>query len=65
METPVLNQEQLIYDRPEVLLDCTTHYCPGCTHGTAHRLIAEVIDELGIRGQTVGGGLGGLLGLRV
>ncbi len=54
METPVLNQEQLIYDRPEVLLDCTTHYCPGCTHGTAHRLIAEVIDELGIRGQTVG-----------
>lgn len=31
-----------------------THYCPGCTHGIVHRLIAEVIDELGIQGRTVG-----------
>jgi 2-oxoglutarate/2-oxoacid ferredoxin oxidoreductase subunit beta len=38
---------QSLYDRP-------THYCPGCTHGVAHRLVAEVIDELGIRGRTVG-----------
>jgi len=32
----------------------STHYCPGCTHGTAHRLIAEVIDEMGLKGKTIG-----------
>ncbi len=42
------------YKRPEALSDAHTHYCPGCTHGIIHRLIAEVIDELGIRGRTVG-----------
>ena len=42
------------FQRPEVLADTITHYCPGCTHGVAHRLVAEVIDELGIRGRTVG-----------
>ena len=42
------------YQRPQVLLDQPTHYCPGCSHGVIHRLIAEVIDELGIRGRTVG-----------
>ncbi|UCF90090.1 MAG: 2-oxoglutarate oxidoreductase [Desulfobacterales bacterium] len=42
------------FKRPEALSDAITHYCPGCTHGVAHRLIAEVIDELGIRGRTVG-----------
>jgi 2-oxoglutarate ferredoxin oxidoreductase subunit beta len=51
-QTPV--QEQLVYKHPEALLDVSTHYCPGCTHGTAHRLVAEVIDEMGIRGQTIG-----------
>ncbi len=47
-------QEQLVYERPDALVDCATHYCPGCTHGVAHRLIAEVIDEMGIREKTVG-----------
>jgi 2-oxoglutarate/2-oxoacid ferredoxin oxidoreductase subunit beta len=42
------------YKRPEALADVVSHYCPGCTHGVAHRLVAEVIDELGIRGRTVG-----------
>jgi 2-oxoglutarate ferredoxin oxidoreductase subunit beta len=42
------------FQRPRSLYDRQTHYCPGCTHGVAHRLIAEVIDELGIRGRTVG-----------
>ncbi|MEA4909514.1 MAG: 2-oxoglutarate oxidoreductase [Chloroflexi bacterium] len=46
--------EQKVYQRPEALLEVNTHYCPGCTHGVAHRLIAEVIDEMGIRGQTIG-----------
>lgn len=42
------------FSKPEALSDAYTHYCPGCTHGIVHRLIAEVIDELGIRGRTVG-----------
>jgi 2-oxoglutarate/2-oxoacid ferredoxin oxidoreductase subunit beta len=46
--------EQLVYQRPEAMSEVYTHYCPGCTHGIAHRLVAEVIDELGIREKTVG-----------
>jgi 2-oxoglutarate/2-oxoacid ferredoxin oxidoreductase subunit beta len=42
------------YSRPEALTEAVTHYCPGCGHGIAHRLIAEVIDELGIRERTIG-----------
>ena len=40
--------------RPQTLYDAPTHYCPGCGHGIAHRLVAEVIDELGIREKTIG-----------
>ncbi|PKO14926.1 MAG: 2-oxoglutarate oxidoreductase [Chloroflexi bacterium HGW-Chloroflexi-10] len=47
-------EEQVVYDRPESLANVQTHYCPGCTHGTAHRLVAEVIDEMGMRGNTIG-----------
>jgi len=43
-----------IFKKPDALSDNHTHYCPGCTHGIIHRLVAEVIDELGIRGRTVG-----------
>jgi 2-oxoglutarate/2-oxoacid ferredoxin oxidoreductase subunit beta len=43
-----------VYAYPESLADVPTHYCPGCTHGIAHRLVAEVIDELGVRERTVG-----------
>ena len=42
------------FKRPEALSERPTHYCPGCTHGVIHRLVAEVIDELGVRGRTVG-----------
>ena len=42
------------FKKPESMTDTPTHYCPGCTHGVIHRLVAEVIDELGIRGRTVG-----------
>ena len=44
----------IVFDRPHALVDVPTHYCPGCTHGIIHRLVAEVIDELGIEGKTVG-----------
>ncbi len=47
-------KEQVVFARPESLADTFTHYCPGCTHGVAHRLVAEVIDELGLRAQTIG-----------
>jgi 2-oxoglutarate ferredoxin oxidoreductase subunit beta len=42
------------FKKPEALSDAHTHYCPGCTHGVIHRLVAEAIDDLGIRGRTVG-----------
>ena len=42
-----------IYSHPKSLRDVTTHYCPGCGHSLAHRLIAEVIDELGIREKVI------------
>ena len=44
----------LVFERPHALLDVPLHYCPGCTHGIVHRLVAEVIDELGIEGRTIG-----------
>lgn len=40
--------------RPESMTDKQLHYCPGCTHGIIHRLVAEVMDELGIREKTIG-----------
>lgn len=46
--------ESLVYSRPVSLTTVNTHYCPGCTHGIAHRLIAEVIDEMGIRDRMIG-----------
>ena len=44
----------VVFDRPHALLDVPMHYCPGCTHGIVHRLVAEVIDEMGIEGDTIG-----------
>ena len=43
-----------VFKKPHALADVPFHYCPGCTHGIVHRLVAEVIDELGIEGKTVG-----------
>lgn len=45
---------QAVYEHPQSLTDVITHYCPGCTHGLIQRLIAEVIDDLGVREQTIG-----------
>lgn len=44
----------VIFSRPKALTNVPFHYCPGCTHGIVHRLVAEVIDELGVEGKTVG-----------
>jgi 2-oxoglutarate/2-oxoacid ferredoxin oxidoreductase subunit beta len=43
-----------IFSHPKSLRNVSTHYCPGCGHGIAHRLIAETVDELGIREKVVG-----------
>ncbi len=44
----------VVFDKPHALTDVPLHYCPGCTHGIIHRLVAEAIDELGIEGKTIG-----------
>lgn len=44
----------VVFDKPHALCDVPTHYCPGFTHGIIHRLVAEVMDELGIEGNSVG-----------
>ena len=47
-------EEKVVFERPHALLPVVTNYCPGCTHGIVNRLVAEVIDELGVEGDTVG-----------
>ena len=44
----------IVFQKPKALTDAVLHYCPGCTHGIVHRLVAEAIDELGIEGKTIG-----------
>ena len=44
----------IVFEKPKALTDTPLHYCPGCTHGIIHRLVAEVLDELGITGKTIG-----------
>ena len=44
----------VVFKKPKSLTDVPLHYCPGCTHGIIHRLVAEAIDELGIEGRTIG-----------
>ena len=44
----------VVFKRTEGLQDVSTHYCPGCTHGIIHRLVAEVLEEMGLLGDTIG-----------
>ncbi|NJB67972.1 2-oxoglutarate ferredoxin oxidoreductase subunit beta [Desulfobaculum xiamenense] len=46
-------QEKLVFKPSEVLVDRPTHYCPGCQHGTAHRIVAECLEELGLAENAV------------
>ena len=43
-----------VYSRPETLLDVKEHYCPGCGHGVAHKILMEVVQELGLQESTIG-----------
>ncbi|MDE5745061.1 MAG: 2-oxoglutarate oxidoreductase [Paramuribaculum sp.] len=46
--------ENLVYRKPRLLNDNNMHYCPGCSHGVVHRLVAEVIEEMGVEHKTIG-----------
>ena len=50
----IIRPENKVYSRPELLDENNMHYCPGCSHGVVHKLVAEVIKEMGIEGNTVG-----------
>jgi 2-oxoglutarate ferredoxin oxidoreductase subunit beta len=50
----IINPANLVYAKPSVLNDTHMHYCPGCSHGVVHKLLAEIIDEMGIQDKTIG-----------
>lgn len=50
----IIRPENLVYQKPKLLNDNPMHYCPGCSHGVVHKLIAEVIEEMGMTEKTVG-----------
>jgi len=54
MTTLDIKDMEIVYQRPDSLIDINTHYCPGCTHGIAHRLVAEVLDEMNLSDKTIG-----------
>ena len=50
----IIKPENCVYHRPKLLNDVHMHYCPGCSHGVVHKLIAEVIEEMGLEDTAVG-----------
>jgi 2-oxoglutarate ferredoxin oxidoreductase subunit beta len=54
MVTPIPTNAQVVYQRPRSFTKAVTHYCPGCTHGVSQRLVAEVLDEMGLRETSIG-----------
>ncbi len=50
----IISPENLVYDKPELMNENYMHYCPGCSHGVAHKLVGEVIKEMGIQEITIG-----------
>jgi 2-oxoglutarate ferredoxin oxidoreductase subunit beta len=52
--TDIINPANLVYAKPPVMTDVPMHYCPGCSHGVVHKLLAEVIQEMGIQDNTIG-----------
>ena len=53
MNTSIVDPQNLVYAKPELMNDNQMHYCPGCSHGVVHKLIAEIIDEMGLRDKTI------------
>jgi 2-oxoglutarate ferredoxin oxidoreductase subunit beta len=50
----IIKPENLVYEKPRLMNDNPMHYCPGCSHGVVHKLIAEVIDEMDMEEKTIG-----------
>jgi len=50
----IINPEKKVYTKPRLLNDNHMHYCPGCSHGVVHKLIAEIVDEMGLEDKTIG-----------
>ena len=50
----IIKEENRVYKRPKLLTDNIMHYCPGCSHGVVHKLVAEVVEELGLEEKTIG-----------
>jgi len=50
----IIKPENLVYQKSKVLTDNVMHYCPGCGHGTAHKMLAEAVEELGIQHDIIG-----------
>lgn len=54
IKNDIIKEENLFYKKSKVLTDKVMHYCPGCSHGVVHKLVAEVIDEMDIQDKTIG-----------
>ena len=50
----IINPANLVYEKPRLMNENAMHYCPGCSHGVIHKLIGEVIDEMGLEEKTIG-----------
>lgn len=50
----IIKPENLVYKKPELMNDVMMHYCPGCSHGVVHKLVAEVVAEMGMQEETIG-----------
>lgn len=48
VENNIISPENLVYEKPKLMNDTTMHYCPGCSHGVVHKLVAEVIADMGM-----------------
>lgn len=54
MKEDIIAPENLVYEKPSLMNDTPMHYCPGCSHGVVHKLVAEVIEEMGMQDKAVG-----------
>ena len=54
MSDNIIAPENLVYKKPKLLNNETMHYCPGCSHGVVHKLVSEVIEEMGMEDKAIG-----------
>ncbi|MCI7038532.1 MAG: 2-oxoglutarate oxidoreductase, partial [Bacteroidales bacterium] len=54
MNNDIKQPENLVYAKPKLMNDTPMHYCPGCSHGLVHKLVAEVVEEMGMEDKSIG-----------